>query len=312
MSHVLSMTGFSSAILSVPLLVPSDAQAGTSSKSVSLQITVTLKSLNSRFFESTCKLPYALTHLETEIIKILKSKLHRGNIYFTLHMTNPHALTCVVEPSMGAIAGYISAIKHIQNNFNIAGQVTISDVIGLPHIFQTQDQQFDVTTTDFVLKAVNQLVDELYSTRLKEGEALAKDMHGRIANIRTALAKLEPRAIFVMEQKKQQILQNLEQLAQNAEENKNLELQKLTAYSQFEKLDIHEELVRFKTHAENLETTLNSKDIEKGKKLDFTLQELFREINTIASKCSDALISSLVIDIKVELEKAREQTQNIV
>lgn len=301
MSHILSMTGFSSATVSINL--PQGA---------ALQLTATLKTLNSRFFETTCKLPYSLTYLETEIIKLLKAKLHRGNIYLTVHMNNPQALNSVIEASLGTIAGYMEAIKSIQRQFHVEGNVTISDIIGLPHVFQTLDQHMAPETSEAIMKAMQTLVDQLYAARLKEGQALGIDLMHRIEVMQKTLAQLEPRANIVLQEKKQQLLKGIEQLAQTTDDPKSIDLQKMTVYNQFEKLDIHEELVRFKTHIENLKSTLSSKDEEKGKKLDFTLQELFREINTIASKCTDAQVSSMVIDIKVELEKAREQTQNIV
>jgi uncharacterized protein (TIGR00255 family) len=90
------------------------------------------------------------------------------------------------------------------------------------------------------------------------------------------------------------------------------ELQRTAAYMTLEKMDINEEIVRFKSHLANFEQQLTAAGIEKGKRLDFTLQELAREINTIAAKCSDATIGAAAIDIKVELEKAREQVQNVV
>lgn len=91
-----------------------------------------------------------------------------------------------------------------------------------------------------------------------------------------------------------------------------MEIGRSAVYVVLDKIDIHEEITRFKSHIENLQKLIEDKKIEKGKRLDFTLQELSREINTITAKCSDAGISTRAIDIKVELEKAREQTQNIV
>jgi uncharacterized protein (TIGR00255 family) len=90
------------------------------------------------------------------------------------------------------------------------------------------------------------------------------------------------------------------------------EMQKNALYVVLDKIDVHEEIVRFKNHIQTLQNSLISKDIEKGKRIDFILQELSREINTITAKCSDGTISSHAINIKVELEKAREQTQNVV
>jgi uncharacterized protein (TIGR00255 family) len=114
-----------------------------------------------------------------------------------------------------------------------------------------------------------------------------------------------------MEAKKEQLFATLKAaLGEGAQPAADGQISMIT--QQLDRIDIHEEIVRFKTHLSSLTAMIASPDIETGKKLDFTLQELFRETNTIASKCSDAQISSLAIAIKVELEKAREQAQNII
>ena len=113
-----------------------------------------------------------------------------------------------------------------------------------------------------------------------------------------------------MEEQKEKIAVALKEF--EADENQQNEIQKNAAYALLDKIDIHEEIVRFTTHLGVLEKEIRADKVEKGKRLDFTLQELAREINTITAKCSDATISTMAIDIKVELEKAREQSQNIV
>lgn len=126
--------------------------------------------------------------------------------------------------------------------------------------------------------------------------------------LRTELAPIEPRAAKVLEMRKATLLDSLKSIIN--EDNKEQQLMAIS--QQLDRMDIHEELQRFTTHLDNLEKVINDSDREKGKKLDFIMQELFREINTLAAKCADSEISSHAINIKVELEKAREQAQNIV
>ncbi|MBA3954104.1 YicC family protein [Candidatus Dependentiae bacterium] len=293
---VLSMTGFSSTILEVG----------------KIHLTMTLKSLNSRFFEVNCKLPYLLTHLETDIIKLCKAKLYRGNVYATVYMTNPHALTSGIEPSLTTVGGYLKALETIKQQFSLSGSVSVSDILTLPNIFEVKEGLIDEATTATIMQAISELIESLNQTRIQEGSQLAHDINQRIVFIKQYLEKLEPRAQEVLKQRKETLLNNFKAvLAENNQEVSH-ESQNMMIYSQLEKMDIHEEIVRFKTHLDSLTQCLESSNKEKGKKLDFTLQELFREINTIASKCLDATISSLAINIKFELEKAREQSQNIV
>lgn len=301
------MTGFSSGIITLP--APKNKITAKFGKDI--QLTMTLKTLNSRFFEATCKMPYSLNHLETELIKLFKSKLYRGNVFFSIHMHNPSALTTTIEPSLNVVEGYIKAIEQIKKQFNIEGSINVKDIISLPEIFETEEAQIGEELTVQIIKAVNDLIEALNQTRIKEGENLAQDLSERIKHIREFLKQLEPRADKVMELRKQQIFETLKTILPEGQETPT-EVQSLALHNQLDRIDIHEEIVRFKSHLEELEVAIKSTDKEKGKKLDFTLQELFREINTITSKCSDAEISRLAINIKVELEKAREQTQNIV
>lgn len=302
---VLSMTGFSSLIITLPL-------HKNASSTKEIQMTMTLKSLNSRFFEANCKVPYSLTQLETEFIKHFKSKLYRGNIYFTIHMHNPNALTATIRPSINTVGEYLKALEYIQRNFTLEGTFSLKDLISLPGIFETYEEPLSEDTREYILKAVITLTESLNQTRIKEGAMLSQDLHQRVTAVTAYLQQLEPRAHTVMESKKNQLFQTLKTLLPEGSQESPSDMQCLSLYNQLDRIDIHEEVVRFKTHLDAFMCCINSSEKEKGKKLDFTLQELFREINTITSKCADALISSIAINIKVELEKAREQVQNIV
>ncbi len=154
------------------------------------------------------------------------------------------------------------------------------------------------------------LIDELIEMQTKEGQALKKDIIARVAIIDKEIKAIEIAFEALMISQKQKVNEGLAGLEKDA--SKFAEMQKDALYAILDKIDVHEEIVRFKNHLKTLLISLESQEIEKGKRIDFILQELSREINTITAKCSDAAISSHAINIKVELEKAREQTQNIV
>ncbi len=302
----MSMTGFSSSTLTLPY------SKSKQDEGAGINLTMTLKSLNSRFFELNCKVPFALSKLETDLIKYFKSRLHRGNIYFTIHMSNQNALSPAVKPSIDIISHYLKSVNQIQELFPIEGSLTIRDLISLPNIFENTEEAIPESTFKIIHDAVEKLTDNLLETRAKEGKALKEDLNGRISKIQYNMGLIEPRANQVIEERKKQLDQALKTAITNTNSDSSSDAQSLIIYNQLERIDIHEEIVRFKAHLTNLVSLIESPDQEKGKKIDFTLQELFREINTITSKCSDAQISNLAINIKVELEKAREQTQNIV
>ena len=303
---VISMTGFGSSIISLPII-----DTGTGSTQT-MQVSLTLKTLNSRFFEVNCRLPTSLSFLETELIRYFKNELNRGTVQFTIYMSSPSLLTGVVEPALSTIEGYLTALTTIQKKFSLKGTIEIGDFMHLPNIFETKDTPLEKETVDLLWTAIHSLTKKCQDSRIQEGASLSKDLNERIAAMTQLHAELAPRAKEFMEHKKKQLIENLRAVLVDVSSELTAESQISAIYNQLERIDIHEELVRFSTHLDSLSTVLASPDISKGKKIDFILQELFRETNTIASKCSDAHISSLAISIKVELEKARKQAQNLV
>ncbi len=300
------MTGFSSAIITLPI---ADAATGSAHD---VQVSLTLKSLNSRFFEASCRLPTSLSFLETELIRYFKNEFHRGTIQFTIYMSSPSALTGIIEPAISTVRGYLTALEKIKKECHVQGEVTLRDLISLNNIFEMKEAPLSEETLEQLWKEIRALTKKCNEARNLEGKSLEHDLSERVRHIRNLINILEPRALEAMALKKKQLLDNLRALLSDVSSELTAESQISAIYNQMERMDIHEEIVRFNTHLATLDEILTSQEISHGKKLDFTLQELFRETNTIASKCSDAIISGLAISIKVELEKAREQAQNII
>jgi len=294
-----SMTGFASKISTIPL------EDGSK-----ISMAITIKSLNSRFFETTCKLPAQMGSIEASAIKLMKRELLRGHIYFTIYTNNSNLFKGSVEPSMAVIGGYIDAIKKTQETFAIQGALSLDNLLLLPHAFSIEDKELDADKRAIIEQTIGELVELVIQEQEKEGAALYADIKIRITNARTSMQLIEEASKTLILAQKEKVKVALDQVI--ADENKLAELQRNAAYMTLEKMDINEEIVRFKSHLVNFEQQLTMAGVEKGKRLDFTLQELAREINTIAAKCSDATIGAAAIDIKVELEKAREQVQNVV
>lgn len=303
---ILSMTGFSSSIITLPI---TDATTGTTQD---VQASLTLKTLNSRFFEASCRLPTSLSFLETELMKHFKHEFHRGTIQFTIYMSSPSSLTGIIEPALPTIRGYLTALETIKKECTIEGEVSLRDLLLLNNIFETKETPLAQATLDRLWGEIKALTKKCVDSRILEGKAIEHDLKERAQALRTLIKTLEPRAKEAMALKKAQLIENLRTVLSDVSSELTAESQISAIYNQLERIDIHEEIVRFNTHLTTFDEILSSPEISHGKKLDFTLQELFRETNTIASKCSDATISGLAISIKVELEKAREQAQNIV
>ena len=303
---IISMTGFSSRIITITQTPP---MGGPSQE---LYLTLSLKTLNSRFFETTCKLPYSLAFLETELIKYFKKRMVRGTVNFSLYLSSPAALTGTIEPALATIKGYIDSCSTIKKTFKLEGELSLPDLLALPNIFETREAPVDKELIEKIMAAIADLTDECVRTRLEEGKSLEKDLLERVAHAQAFMHELEPHTKTVIAQKKEHLFATLKTLLQETHQEAISDAQTMYIYNQLERMDIHEEIVRFNNHLKSIKAIIASPEQESGKRLDFTLQELFREINTVASKCQDSFISNLAINIKVELEKAREQVQNIV
>jgi len=296
-----SMTGFASKTLILPI-----------DQTTKTNVALSIKTLNSRFFETTCKLPYALSNFETDFTKLLKERLSRGHIYLTIHMSSQNLIEGKIEPSLAIISSYLKAIEQIKKNFPVQGDITINNLLQLPNVFTVEEKSINEESLAILTKTINELIDQVIEARKKEGKALEDDLRKRATLMQQGIEEINTLSLNLMEQQKQKVADLIKEIESATEQQEQAEQRKQTLYHALDKMDIHEEVIRFRSHLNNLHAQLISADPEKGKRLDFTLQELAREINTITAKCSDAPISSLAINVKVELEKMREQVQNIV
>lgn len=273
-------------------------------------ISLSLKSLNGRFFELNCRIPSALSYLETVILKKLKEKLKRGHVHLIGSISNIDVLQGSIEPSLNTIQNYIKAITVIKKECNIDQPIALEHILRLPNVFNTPEQLADEVIAESFLAIVDELADKVIASRVKEGSTIQQDFHTRIQNMHVFIRAIETQAADFVERTKEQIQKNLLEIKEAPTEANDV--QKNALYSLLDKIDIHEEISRFKSHLHNLENQLIASQVEKGKVLDFILQELVRETNTMNAKCSDATIAKYAIDAKVEIEKMREQVQNIV
>lgn len=294
-----SMTGYASQTITLT--------KGTDQKA---HISMQLKALNSRYFEVNAKLPPALSHLETDLIKILKKALTRGYITLTVYVDNPSLFKGAVAPALNMAKSYANAIEALKKELDISGDLSVDALVRLPNIFSTEEQVMDKQSAEAVLHATHELIANVIIEREKEGEQLKKDISSRLAAMKQEITQINTRFLAHMEEQKKKLSDLMNTLEGDASDL--ADARKGALYSILDKIDIHEEIVRFESHLENLNNLLNEPGTENGKRIDFILQELAREINTITAKCSDSLISSRAINVKVDIEKAREQAQNIV
>lgn len=293
-----SMTGFGTKTIELAL-----------KKGGSISVSVEIKSLNSRFFEATCKLPSSLGHLEVDIINLCKKKMVRGRVFLTIRIAGDGAILETLVPTYKSIEAYLDIAKNIKKKYKVSGELTISDLITLPNVFSFEKEALAQKEEAAILAAVDGALDALHKTRLVEGKTLMVELEAIFKACQKNIKKITDLSVkLIAEQKK--IVTKTTLQAEAGDEQARIKLEEL--YSTLNRMDVAEEISRFSSHLTSVAEVLQVKQLEKGKRFDFILQELLRETNTIASKCANFSMSSCAVDIKVDLEKVREQVQNIV
>ncbi len=272
---------------------------------------VQIRALNNRFCEVIVKMPVNLFSLEESIRKIIQDKLKRGRIEVSITQSSYNNINNDIFKINNKLAqSYVSVLKKISAELDIPFKVGIEFIAKIPGIVQ-QEESIDLTRVMPVLKTlVIKAVDDLNYIREKEGKVIEKDFAKRLKKIEIILQEVIKKTPLVVSIYKKNLEKRLKKILEN---NTNLDKkQVLNEVAIFaERSDITEEVIRLGSHLKQFNHNL-SKDMPVGRTLDFILQETNREINTIGSKANDAQISQKVILIKAELEKLREQVQNVL
>ena len=150
-----------------------------------------LKTLNTRFFETTCKFPAALFHLETKIIKYLKKRLHRGHIFFTIYVGNPSIFQIDISPAFSTIKEYANAIHQIKQQLSITEPLSLQDLLHLPHIFNIEEKGVDKESEQLILDTIDNLINQIIAVRTQEGKTIAQDVNERINVIKQNVVVIE-------------------------------------------------------------------------------------------------------------------------
>ena len=295
---LLSMTGFGSGTIVIGTRVGK------------LSLVVEMKTVNSRYFEATCKLPMTLSGLEVKVINLLQSLLGRGRLYLVARFAEDSEIFESVNPSLKVVEQYVAAASLIKDKFNLSGELSVADILALPNVFELGRSEFTEEEEKEILVGMEKIAGQLTLMRSQEGNRLQQDLEKRFAVCAQKIADISVYFEQVMQEQKDLVDKQLV-LSKDGDEQAKHQLDE--SYITLNKMDIHEEITRFNSHLVSVRDLLkDTKHQDKGKRFDFILQELLREINTLMAKCAHFTISSLSVDVKVELEKAREQIQNIV
>jgi TIGR00255 family protein len=273
------------------------------------KIVVEIKSVNSRYLEFVNKIPRSLNYFEDSIRRAINEKVKRGRVEtFIQFDAYSQDTACSIDEKM--VVYYKNHFEDIEKKTGIKNDMEMSAYINLPNIL-TKNDNIDDDLQEKIICTLKGAVDNLNIMRENEGIKIAKDLKNRANNLKELTTKLESytqdieKTVFEKLQKK--ITELLSQVGLEADNSKIIEQAAFYA----DKMNVTEEIVRLYSHIEQLDEFLSQDSVEIGKKIDFLLQEMNREINTVGSKSQKSEIISLVVDIKSEIEKIREQIQNI-
>ncbi len=275
-------------------------------------VAVELKTLNGRFFEVVSKLPGSLSHLEIPLNTILQEKLVRGRIYLNVRIEQGQGALEKIEPDWQVIDQYAHAIQALTERYKLDGSLSVIDYVRLPNVLMMKENVLSDKDEQAFIDLVSRVADRVVAMRMDEGKRLEKDFEKIFGVCAEKIVGIEKDFTIVIEQHKKELRDLLAAHTQTDQQNQHQNQHIEEMQTTLRKIDIHEEIIRFKSHLKSIKPVMQTQAIEKGKRLDFILQELMRETNTMMAKCPAYQISIACIDVKVELEKAREQIQNIV
>ncbi|TYP60005.1 YicC/YloC family endoribonuclease [Thermosediminibacter litoriperuensis] len=269
---------------------------------------VEIKSVNHRFLEIYIKLPRPWLFLEERIRSFIKERIARGRIDVFINYSS-ETLPVDIKIDKSAVESYYKKLVEIRGEIGFEGPVSLSLLSMMPDLFKVEQQFPEEEEMWFSLKgALKEAVDSLIEMRTREGINLWQDISSRLDIIQKRVENIKIRADAVVDEYRKRLRQKIARIAGGEELNEERLESEVVFFA--ERSDISEELVRIESHISQLKGMPESKDLS-GKKMDFIAQELFREVNTIAAKSSDYKIAQEVIEIKSQLEKIREQLQNI-
>ena len=268
-----------------------------------------LRSLNNRYFKASIKLPESLSVFESEVDKLLRTRLSRGSVTYNLRMRDTRA-EAAQEINVAAVESYVKQLGRLSTAVPV--QIDLAVILALPGVCQPpgldeaeRERQWKVLES-MTVEAMNLLIE----MRRVEGKVLRDDLLTQCSQIRKHLAAIAERSPVVLKEYHQRLLNRANELLGEAKLQLQLDDVKREVALYAERCDINEEISRLGSHLEQFEKLCDSRELA-GRKLDFLAQELLRETNTIGSKANDAAIAHHIVEIKGAIDRLKEQVQNV-
>lgn len=279
-------------------------------QSSEFSIAVELKTVNNRFLDVNLRLSGELSALETPVKRLLSARLSRGRVEvgLTIERTNE----VVFELNRPMISGFLSAMKEMRDEFDLTGEPDINVIARLPNVLTPKKEDLSDEFMNGVEMAVSAAIDDLEKMREKEGATLAEELRFRISEIENRLPAIESQAAGVGDEYLARLNKKIAEFLAKSDSQIEIDQGRIAQEAVFlaDRSDIAEEIQRLRSHIGHFRDIMQD-DKEVGKRLDFLTQELNREANTIASKTPNMIVKENALAIKSDIEKIREQVQNL-
>jgi len=272
------------------------------------KVVVEMKSLNHRYLEVTVRTPQVLSVYEIEIRKKVGERFSRGKIDVTVRVEGEVNGDLPLGLNIEKARAYLKLFKRLKEELSLPGEIDLSMFKDLRGIFEMEDSNQFMVPWEVLGETLEGAMKKLAEMKALEGEALRRDIISRMETIRGLLREVEARAPMVIQEYRRRLMNRIKELLNSYPVDEARVLQEVSIVA--ERSDITEELVRMESHLEQF-SALIEEDKTVGRKMDFLIQEMMREVNTLGAKSSDGEIAKWVIEIKSELSKLREQVQNI-
>lgn len=272
-------------------------------------IRVEIKSVNHRYFEYTARVPRNCGFLEDRLKRLLSGAISRGKVEVGVTIQTVEGVDEEISINRDVVKNYVEALRSVKNEFDLTDDLSLSSIAKLPDVFTVVKAETDEEALWGDIESVaKKALAAFVEGREAEGERLKADVLQKIAFIEEKVSFIEERSPETVKEYRARLYDKMREVLENNQIDEGRILQEAAVYA--DKVAVDEETVRLRSHMQELRKTLDKSE-PIGKSLDFRIQEVNRETNTIGSKCSDAVVADTVIEMKNTIEKIREQIQNI-
>lgn len=274
-----------------------------------LEVSIELKSVNNRYLDASVRLPRSFLFAEEAIKSKVQSHISRGKVDVFVSVDASQAGDLTVKVNESLLKGYLDAIGHISEEYNLPRDLTALSVSRFPDVLSVEKKDLDAEAISAgILDIAEQALRDFDLMRLREGEKLRDDVLSRLETISSLVEIVESKAPETVADYRRRLEQKMAEVMGSTGIDENRILAEAAIFA--DHIAVDEETVRLRSHMAQLETMINGNS-PTGRKIDFLIQEFNREANTIGSKCQNSQIAHIVVDLKSEIEKIREQIQNI-